>query len=265
MRALPLTIGSLFLLGFAARAGAAPEASGLVEKLPPGSMDWARMSLRASGSGKPKKDKDVAAARLAAEQAAQAQAAKRMIDTLKKLRVDDKTVAAARLSDPTVRAQVKSIIAGCRPVDTRYFSSGAVDLVLECSLTGGLSMVLQPMPEAQPLQKGAGAGSFSGLILDASGTGLSPTLLPKVYGPDGALLYGAPMVSASALRTRGVAGYAASLSEARKRPRIGDKPIVLKAKPMKGGDLKISDLGRLGGQDLGFLHEGRLVIVTDPL
>jgi hypothetical protein len=71
----------------------------------------------------------------------------------------------------------------------------------------------------------------------------------------------------AAARPGGGAAYARDLESARRDlgARLGDRPLLVKALRTEGADLVLSDAdaAALAGKDLGFLAEGRVVVLTD--
>jgi hypothetical protein len=147
--------------------------------------------------------------------------------------------------------------------DTRYYSDGGVDVVLRCPLEGGLASALAPAGARESLPE-AGAPAHTGLIIDASGVDAEPVLLPTLVGPDGTTLVGPRALSAEALRARGGLVYVRSLGEAEAHPRAGERPLrvdVSGIDPKRGWRLDTEEAAKLEGQDLGFVRDGKVVVV----
>lgn len=250
-------------LGGAARAEDAP----VVEKFETGEINWSAKIVLASGSGAPdSKLPNVAAVRLNAERAAKQDAVRKLLETLKNLRVAGGATAAAILGDSQMRTQVERLVQACKVVDTRYFADGGVDVVVRCSLDGGISVVLAPATGERKTPTAEGPPKFSGLIVDARGSMVPPSLAPRLLDGSGAVLYAGEFVTPSALRSVGVSGYARSVESAQRDPRLGKSPMVIKATAgAVQGELVVlgEDVARLKSTNLSFLAEGRVIIVTD--
>lgn len=261
---LPAGVLSACLL-LAGAPAAAEEA--LTEKLQHGEVNWTERTVLATGSGAPDmKLQNVAQVRLAAERAAQLAAYRNVLEALRGVRVTAEQMAGERLQDERVKAQVEGVVRGCKTVDTRYFSDYGVDVVIKCPLDGALGSVLLPESEHKP-PRTEGEKKYTGLVIDASALGPKPALGPKVF-TGSTQLYGPATVNPSFLRKHGVAAYHGSLEAAKKSPRVGNNPLVIRAGSLMEGpsDLKIAaeELGKLEDIDLGFLAEGRVVIATGP-
>lgn len=238
----------------------------VIEKLEHGEVDWTAKTIRATGSGAPNlKLSNVAQVRLAAERAAKLDAYRNILETLKGVKITATSLGSEYLSNGQIRTQVEGIIRGCKTVDTRYYSDGGVDVVLQCPMDGGLSTVLAPVKEHKPV-KTDGEQKYSGLIIDAVGLKAQPALSPEVTA-GGSAVYSPEMVNPNALRQHGAAVYTRSLEDAKQNERVGSNPLVVKATGIGdvASSLKIApeDAKKLEGQNLTFLAEARVVIATD--
>lgn len=236
----------------------------VVETLDHAQIDWTEGFVLATGSGAPNLElSNVAQARIAAERAAKLDAYRHVLEALGGVRVT--ASAKADIGAPEVKAQVEGSLKRCRVKDTRYFSDGGVDVVLQCPLDGGLATALAPTgPRSAPLGGGGGESRYTGLVLDASGVAAQPALLPTVSGTNGEPLLDARTFSAEALLRQGGAVYVTRLEDAKAHPRVGASPVVLGVSqndPKRGWLVADAELEKLRGADLGFLEEGRVVVV----
>ncbi len=241
----------------------------IVEKLEHGQVDWSAQTVIATGSGAPNlKLENVAQIRLAAERAAKLDGYRKILESLKGVRITAKELGSAQISKIQVRAQVEGIIRGCKTVDTRYYSDGAVDIVLKCPLTGGLAMALVSAKTRVKVST-KGEAKYSGLIIDATEVGVKPALSPRITDEAGTPLYALEMISPNSLREHGVARFVRSVDIAKKDGRVGKTPLVIKALVLGAAntDIQISaeDAAKLTGGNLTFLAEGRVVIATAGL
>lgn len=112
---------------------------------------------------------------------------------------------------------------------------------------------------------------FTGLIIDASGTGAKPVMVPRILTSDGSReVYGPRTVDHSASMLEGYAGYARSVDMAMKNDRVGSNPLVIKAQGADGpymGNIVVSenDAVRILAADIKerFLEDCKMVIVVD--
>ncbi len=234
-------------------------------------VDWAAGTIKATGRGAPNLNApSVAAARLGAEKAAEMDALRNILATLKAVQISaGKSVGDAMSSNDTVKATVEGQAKGFKRVDTRYFSDGGVELDVEMSLEGLLSE-LMPAEESGALAQLPSSGEMTntGLVIDAGGLHPKPALAPRLLDEAGNEVYAARYVTKDALKANGIAGYLKTMDEAKKSARVGGKPLVVKAVKVAGGtDVVISnaDADKLRDPkgNVSYLAEGRVIIVAD--
>lgn len=106
-----------------------------------------------------------------------------------------------------------------------------------------------------PVSKGPGLGQvsgtqpppscpevFSGVIVDVRGLGLVPALAPGIVSAGGLEVYGVWVVDRNIVVQEGMSDYAQDLEKAKANPRIGDKPLVVKAiRVEKKTDVVVTD------------------------
>jgi hypothetical protein len=231
-------------------------------------VDWSSRVIRVKGSGAPDtvKSMNVAVARINAERAAKVDAYRNAIEQLKGVQVKSGSAAGQLLDDDATRASVESIVRGAKVVDTKYFEDGGVDVFLELPLDGALSEALEK-PQATKAVPAAGKAEFTGLVVDASGLGVTPAIAPRLLDDKGAEVFGSAFVKDESRKAHGPAAYQKGLEAARKDTRAGKNPLLIKAVKAQGSDLVISaaDAGKLRDPkgNAAFLADGNVVIVTD--
>lgn len=110
----------------------------------------------------------------------------------------------------------------------------------------------------------------TGLIIDATGLGLRPALIPRLLDEDGNEIYASKIVQRQIAVTQGIVGYSKDLVAASRQKRVTNKPLIIKglqaAGPQKT-DIIVSrvDVQKLQEADLrsSFLQQARVVIVYD--
>jgi len=114
------------------------------------------------------------------------------------------------------------------------------------------------------------SGVFTGLMIDARGTEISPALSPKVLNEDGDVLYGFADVDRQFSLEQGMMGYLKDPQAARSNERIKDRPFEIKALRSSGennGDLVISNADgvrlRQMNREQSFLREARVMVILD--
>ncbi|MFC1560303.1 hypothetical protein ACFL4F_04300, partial [Candidatus Margulisiibacteriota bacterium] len=117
--------------------------------------------------------------------------------------------------------------------------------------------------------KSSTSEAFSGLVIDARGLDLEPAFLPRIVNEDEDSLYRDKYVNYALLVKKGLVLYTDSIDTAMISPRVGVKPILIKAvtkvKSAYGTDVILSedDEERLKKEDKNevFLKYLRVIIV----
>ena len=111
---------------------------------------------------------------------------------------------------------------------------------------------------------------YTGLVIDARGTGLMPALAPKIYNEAGREVYGSAAVDRDFALKFGIVGYTNDIEKAKSNDRVKGNVLFLKAKGFFGGqssDLKITnDDANLITQldkNQSFLREARVMVLID--
>lgn len=230
----------------------------------PGAVDWQRRVVKCTGAGAANlKDAagNPAVARIGAEKAAKLDALRSCLETMKGVAISGaQTVGGAMAADAGVKGSVEGTVRGFRETARRYFSDGGVEVDVEVPLEGVAEAVL-PKGAAAPAPAGPTA-----LVVEAAGLQVTPALAPRLLDEAGKELYGPASLGEAARRGSGVAAYARSLDSARRElaPRLGDRPLVVKAVRAQGSDLVLgADAAQALAGRPAFLAEGRVVIVTE--
>ena len=249
-------------------------------------VDWDRGVVMAEGLGAPASSaKNIAQKNATALRAAKLDAARNMLEMIKGINLSSSTTMRdAMVQNDTVRTQVQGRLFGLRPSGKpRYFSDGSVSILMEASLRQTIpdEALTSSAGEAPREISGPSSGSsgsarldpgrvYTGLIIDARGSGAQPAMSPKIYDEEGNELYGSAYVDQEFVQKHGMAGYVRDLDQALANDRVQGTPAVLKALSSSGANqtdliLSKSDADQLRGlaDHLNFLREARVVIVLD--
>lgn len=235
-----------------------------------GNVNWTEQVIRCTGIGAPNPNLPMAAQRASALRAAKQDALRNLLETIKGVNVSSETVVEnAMLVSDVIRSQVEGALRGFRTVDTRYMSTGDVEVDVEIPLTGVVLNTLlpqdfgggalltggqllcptcgQPWPAGKSvpdgvtlIQAGEGAGVpatggvYTGLIVDARTLGVRPAMAPKVMDERGEEIYGSKFVSREYAVDIGMVGYEKDVNRARLNERVADNPLVVKAVKASG-------------------------------
>jgi hypothetical protein len=282
---LPALAGVMVLAAAAIAQNPAP--TGVDARCTTGSeracIDWERGVAIALGTGAPASwAQNAAQKNISAERAARLDAARNLLEMIKGVALtSDTTMNQAMVQNDAVQTSIQGELNSLRQVEKpHYFSDGSIQVKLETSLRKIIPVELYA--SGPPQEIGAGGApvaggssvstgsSYTGLVVDARGTGVTPAMSPKILDPEGREVYGSSFVSRDFVVSQGVMGYAKTMDAARQTDRVKGNPAVVKAIEAKGAnkaDLVISkedaETLRSLKQSQTFLREGRVMVVLD--
>jgi hypothetical protein len=247
-----------------------------------GNINWQDQIIKATGIGAPNPKMPLAAQRAGALEAAKRIALRNLLETVKGMSItSETTVRNAMMENDVITTQVSGIVRNFRVVDTRYMSSGDVEVDVEVPISGVLTDALlpamgQPMPVGQGFPIDPSGYSlpqnavFTGLIVDARGVGARPAMAPKILDESGNEVYGTGYVSREYAVQIGVVGYEKDINRAKTNERVTDNPIVVKATKASGtnkSDIVISnnDAQNVVGaaKNLNFMENCKVMVILD--
>jgi len=291
-----LAVAALGFLLFAQAASAqlAGRVGDVIESMGTGGVDWTTGVITATGLGAPPENAvNRAQARAMAERAAFVVATRNLLEVVKGIRVDSATLVENFIvSSDVIKTEVSGFVQGAQIMKKQVNADGSVEVMVGVKLTGDLLNTLlpkntgggspiqapsgrsftaqprEPVP-VQPSQAPA-AVAFTGLIVDARGTGVRPAMVPKIRNEEGREVYGSAFVNRQYAVEQGMVGYLKDVGAAQANPRVTDRPLLVKALKTDGPnrtDLVISnsDAQVLHGmkEHLSFLEKARVMVVLD--
>ncbi len=235
-----------------------------------GNVNWSRHVIKCTGIGAPNPNLPMAAQRASALRVARQDALRNILETVKGIQLtSETTVENAMLVNDRITSRVQGALRGFRIVDTRYMSSGDVEVDVEIPLTGVVFDALLPKefgggvlltggqqlcpvcgqqwPDGKPvpatvklIQTGgteatdAADAIFTGLIVDARGLGVRPAMAPKIINENGEEVYGTQFVTRDYAVDIGMVGYEKDINRAASNERVTDRPIIIQAVKASG-------------------------------
>ena len=235
-----------------------------------GSVDWSNQILRSTGVGAPNPNMPEAAQRAGALEAAKRVALRNLLETVKGMSLDsESTVRNFMTENDVIVTKVSGILRNFKVVETKYMSTGDIEVTVEMPISGALADALlpqggatlgpvtstgvcptcgQPWPAGRPIPSGlnlqqsqgnvgapsAGGNAYTGLVIDAKGLGLRPAMSPKILDESGEEIYGSKQVSRDYAVQIGMVGYDKDVNQARNNERVTANPLVVKALKVSG-------------------------------
>ncbi len=233
-------------------------------------VNWAGQVVRATGQGAPDlKAQNPAQARLGAERAALSDALRNLLAQVKGVSVDGTRKIGDLMEKDEIKTRVEGLVRGYKITNKRYFSDSGVEVEIEVPLAM-LTDVVDPdttqmlaapaapnKPEVEKLN--------TGLVIDARGLKVTPSLMPRLLDEGGKAVYSIDFLSTDARKQSAVAAYVQNIDDAQKSLKAGEKPLVLKAAKATGADLQLGpeDARKLAALNASFLADGKVVIVLN--
>ncbi|PCI27065.1 MAG: hypothetical protein COB67_09520 [SAR324 cluster bacterium] len=263
-----------------------------------GCIDWENGVVYAVGMGVPNPNFPSAAQRrYAAYEAAKIVAMRNLLQMVEEINItSSRTVKTGMLESDVIHTQITGRLRHVQEAgQPKNMNDGSIWVTMKMYLRDIMSVLINngqfgtkgapaaqvqapataPIPAATiaPVKKqgveygGSADVIYSGLIIDARDSSVSPAMSPKIYDETGLEVYGSAAVDRNFALRHGVVGYVKGLKKAMKNDRVQGKPLIIKA--IRSGD-KSSDL-LISNQDAEllrkleatqtFLREARVIIV----
>lgn len=264
-----------------------------------GRVDWTAQVLIAYGEAAASDEiAHPVQRRLMGFRSAKVAAYRNLLELVGQVQVDSETrVVNAMLASDEIRTRVSGLIRGARVVSgSQQEVDGLYSIALELELLDEFSDAVlpdfpaeRPVPSAPPLPPPIEADvldsvatpmvftppePYTGLLVDARGLDLQPSMAPQVLGEDGRQVYSPAFVERLYAARMGVVGYDKDLERASASDRLGGPdahPLIVEAVEVAGlysADLVIGweDAVRVAMADAesDFLRECRVVFVLGP-
>ena len=120
-------------------------AAGAIERIGPGTIDWAEGMVTATGVGVAAPNLMPTQAKAMAHRAAIAVGYRNLLETIKGVAIDSETTVENYIqTNDIIKAKVSGIIQGAKILDTRVTEDGNVEIQVRVSLRGELANVFIP-------------------------------------------------------------------------------------------------------------------------
>ena len=244
-----------------------------------GMVDWSSQIVRSTGIGSPNPNMPPTAQRAGAIEAAKLAALRNLLSTVQGVSItSETTVRDFMLESDVINTRVKGAIRGYTVVDTKYMSSGDIEVTVEVPLTGVLTDVLLPGYTGQSISTSYSttesaaprSGAYTGLIIDARGLGIRPAMAPKILDENDEEIYGSRFVSRDWAVKIGMVGYDKDINKAATNERVTNNPLIVKAIKVSGpnkADVVVADASaqaiRNAAQTQNFLDKCKVMFIVD--
>ncbi len=210
-----------------------------------GYIDWTTGAVTARGHAAPEINAEGQA--VAMPGSARAEATRNLIAVLKQMKISGNlTVGEYASSHDTILAGIEKVAQDARAHRQLYTSALDVDVWVSVKFHGGFLQLVLPdhirqipkinelKPDASKKTKNkppppAGAGPYTGLIVDARQLNVEPVLYPTIVSEQGREIYSSVFISREFAVQNGVCAYVCDMDQALGSDRAGSNPLVVKA------------------------------------
>lgn len=267
-----------------------------------GQINWTENVITATGVGlMPRSEPDRAKAYLKARGYARLDALANLLTVIDRIQIDAQYTGEDYMAQSEIiRAAVNGFLRGTAVMEEKkifiegqeavqvtvgtamYGNRGLSSALLRPALTNpaaapapqpALPRIVLSQPNTSALETSLSLeGNYTGLIIDARGLKVSPTMAPKILKADGSTLYGTGSLDIDDLMEKGMVAYFKDLEAAKGHARAGNKPLVIRAigvykREAASSDVVISDAdaAKLTAEDsrTGFLKKMNVIFVVD--
>jgi len=167
-------------------------------------------------------------------------ARKNLLDLIKLVNLDGRTVGDIMLSEPFIGRRVESLVGSAFQYgEVKYLEKNqlAISLAVKMSslaeilidTNGYMNKMIAQSTYLMTRSTIPKNERISGIIIDARHIDQIPALVPKIYNEDKTLIYGSRHYTRSRSVNRGTIGYASSMEDSNVQRRVGNTPILVEA------------------------------------
>jgi hypothetical protein len=291
---IPSIVLAMLLNGlpFWARANADGHVD-VVQEVPGGIINWTQGVVEAQGLQTPmgKASGEVPDPEQALTDALAA-AQENLLQAVFSVRMESlRTVEDLAQEDEMVGAEIRKMVMQAPLIKQEFLSDGTVRATLALTLQGGFSQLVLPedirqidaihavseepkkTSEMDPAKADAADETvFTGLMVDARGLEIRPSMVFRIMDENGQEIYGPAFVSREFAVQKSMARFVTDPKTAQRRPQVLMHPLLVKGLRKTGPastDIVISDAdaARLqeSSEHIAFLRKCQVLIVMDPL
>lgn len=246
--------------------GVALAAAPIQEELGEGVVDWTHLRLLCSAAGA--RNSGSLRNLQAVEDDGRRQLGPRFSELVRRVPIARGLTGADVLDRGDLAAsRVAQDVAYWEVYEARYYGSGGVDLDAALPLGRVFRSALVAMASGKEVR--ASVDGPSGVVIDARGLAVRPSLAPRLYdAPEGTALYGPESLLPSAATQRTPVAWVGDPADEVAAARAGKEPVFLRATgTVAGVDLVVDPASAARLRELATgsdaLVQGRVVIVVD--
>jgi hypothetical protein len=273
---LALLFGNAAVIAQAAGEGAQPFIESLTSNAIVTWTDGCPRVVTAKGVSAPPNDPKSKLEEKMQRMAAQTDALRNLMEAVNGVRIDSTTTVHNFVTtNDEIKKYVSGFVNGAKFEEPQVNKDGWFETTVAADLCKISHVVLpKPSPRTDPLPQYnrpvAVPKSYTGLVIDARGTGARTALAPRILNKQGDEAYSVAYVEQRSVAEQGIAIYVQDLPSAQANPRVTSTPLLVKALSASGNnhtDLIISDadVQTIHGvpEHFKFLKQAKVLIVLD--
>lgn len=265
----------------------------IVEKVNGGSINWTKGAIQATGIKIP--DNSIPINRQKALSSATAEAFDNLLEVVKKININGELkVETFDANNKAIIEKIGHMVKDAKIVEQKYLTDGKVEVTVQMELRGGFAQLVLPegikqiddIKVIKSSQKGDPSSEtrsgpispeeqkdiFTGLIIDATGISVNPSMVPAVVDENGRKVYGPAFMSREFAVQYGTCEYEKKIDKTEQNQRVGTNPLIVKglrAEGPSGTNIVISTTDALilrsRPEHLTFLKKCQVIILIDEL
>lgn len=196
-----------------------------------GVVNWSQGYIEAKGMAVPPGTAETEAqGKLLARRGAIVDGQRRLLEIIEGVRVKGKTTMVNMMAQDVVRQSVEGFVKGAEIVSEKWHSEEKMyELKMRIGFPRLRTIVYDQQKEEFAPDQEPEECSYTGLIIDARGTSLTPQMVFQIIDRNGRLIYGQAQAFYQSAVDSGMVEYDGSLQEAKDSPRVGSNPMVVDA------------------------------------
>jgi hypothetical protein len=277
----------------------------VVQNLSHGQVNWTSKVIVVTGSAAPNLKGGVVAAqvRLQTERAAELDAYRKILEIVKGVKVDSQwTIGDMMQAVPEVKTSVEGIIKGMKRIDTKYYSDGGVDVVVQVDLEGMMASTVakevvkkssaekrgdavtvdkkeeaakdkevkkveekkvEAKKEEKKEEKKAEMADTTGVIINVKGHPYQPVMFPKIVDDKNNEIFALDKADQSLVNEGRVVSYYLNENAAKNSDRVKDRPIIINAVSVRNKSEIVIKSEDAKKINKDLFRTGRIAIVVD--
>lgn len=235
-------------------------------------IDWIHGYIEAVGMAVPPENAATEAQGIVlAREGAIVSARARLLEYIKGVHIDERTTVVNLMANSKMNQKVSGFIKGTYIVNNSGKWDGQIYTIkMRKDISDFYQVIYKNNQDEFALAKPTKETPYTGLIIDARNVDLTPQIMFKIVDESGNVIYSSAQAYYLPAIDKGLAGFAPSINDALNNPRVGDNPLIIKAKGASGENNTVVMVSNEDGQKIEHLlaetevfREAKIIVVID--